>query len=301
MNKKKIFNISESTGAEIQTSKIEQFFYNIFSYFQFKNKKNIAIIKLSGIIGNVGFGKGGLSLDSCNKYLEKAFSLPKLEAVCLTINSPGGSPVQSELIANRIIQLSEEKDIPVYAFVEDVAASGGYFLALAAHKIFVSKSSIVGSIGVISRGFGLQELIKKLGIERRVHTQGKNKSILDPFVAEKEQDIKIIKNLQNKIYNHFVDFVKTRRSGRLNQNDDILFSGEIWTGETSVEYGLVDGIDNMYNFIKNNYDNNINIKYICEKESWIKRKLGISSQTDNIVNTVFDQLAEKIEYSKFKL
>jgi signal peptide peptidase SppA len=299
MNKRTL-KTSEEVSINVPQNKMENLFDNIISFFSCKTKKNIAVIKLSGIIGNVGMGKAGLSIDSLNKYLEKAFSLPKLQAVCLTINSPGGSPVQSELIANRIIQLASEKEIPVYTFVEDVAASGGYFLALAADNIYVSKSSIIGSIGVISRGFGLHELIKKLGIERRVHAQGKNKSILDPFVPEKEQDVEIIKNLQNKIYNNFVDFVKTRRVNRLTQNDDILFNGDIWTGETALDYGLVDGIDNMYSFIKNNYGDNVNIKYITEKESWIKRKLGISAKSDDIVNKLFDQIIEKIEYSKFK-
>jgi hypothetical protein len=300
MNKKKILKMSESSDIIEPQKKIDQVFDNLLSLFSFKGKRNIAILQLSGVIGNVGLGKNGLTINALNKNIEKAFSLPRLEAVCLNINSPGGSPVQSELIANRIIQLSKEKDIPVYAFVEDVAASGGYFLAVAANKIFVSKSSIVGSIGVISRGFGMHELIKKIGIERRVHTQGKNKSILDPFVPEKENDIKIIKNLQSKIYEHFVDFVKIRRGGKLTQNDDLLFNGDIWTGETAFEYGLVDGIDNLYNFIKENYDDNVNIKYISEKESWIKRKFGVSIETEDMIDKIFNKVIEKIEYSKFK-
>jgi signal peptide peptidase SppA len=299
--KKKLFKISDNSAIIAPQNKIWQFFDTISSWIPFTSKKNIAVIRLSGVIGTVGPGRSGLSIESINKHLEKAFSLSRLEAVCLNINSPGGSPVQSELIATRIIELSEKNNVPVYAFVEDMAASGGYFLAIAAHKIYVSKSSIVGSIGVISRSFGLQELIKKIGIERRVYTQGKNKSIMDPFVPEKEQDIKIINNLQNNIYNHFVDFVKTRRAGRLTQTDDILFNGDIWTGETALEYGLVDGIDNMYSFLKENYDDTVNIKYITERESWIKRRFGISNQSTDIIDNLFDKIIEKIEHAKYKL
>jgi signal peptide peptidase SppA len=297
--KKKVLKISNESTVIATQNKVGQFFDNISSWLPFANKKNIAVLRLSGVIGTVGPGRSGLSIESINKHLEKAFSLPRLEAVCLNINSPGGSPVQSELIATRIIELSEKNNVPVYAFVEDMAASGGYFLASAAHKIYVSKSSIIGSIGVISRSFGLQELIKKIGIERRVYTQGKNKSILDPFVPEKEQDIKIINNLQNNIYNHFVDFVKTRRAGRLTQTDDILFNGDIWTGETAFAYGLVDGINNIYSFIKDNYDDTVNIKYITEKESWIRRKFGLSTQSTDIVDSLFDKLIEKIEHAKY--
>jgi signal peptide peptidase SppA len=299
MSKNKTLKIA-SDNVISAPSRFEQIFDSFFSFISFKRNKNIAILKLSGVIGAVSAGRSGLSLDLINKNIEKAFSLPRLEAVILAINSPGGSPVQSELISNRIIQLSEEKKIPVYGFIEDVGASGGYFLACAANKIFASKSSIIGSIGVVSRGFGMQDLIKKLGIERRVHTQGKNKSILDPFMPEKDEDVKIIKNLQSKIYNHFVDFVKTRRIGRLTQSDEILFNGDIWTGETALDYGIIDGIDNMYSFIKNNFGDNVNIKYIAEKESWIKKSLGLGIRSDQTIDDVFSKLEEKIEYSKFK-
>ena len=298
---KKLKMIGDSTIdiEEEKNNKIEQLFNNVVSFFAFKSKKNIVVLKLSGAIGSAGI-KNGLSIDSLRQNIEKAFDTPKLAAVCLSINSPGGSPVQSELIASRIIQLSKEKEVPVYAFVEDVAASGGYFLAISAEKIFASKSSIIGSIGVVSRSFGMSEMIQKLGIERRVYAQGKNKSLLDPFMPAKTQDINIIKSLQKNIYKHFVDFVKSRRGGRLNHNDDILFNGDIWTGEKAHELGLIDGIDNMYNFIKENFRSNVNIKYIEKKESWIKKRLGISSNNQGLVDEALDKIAEKIEFDKFR-
>ncbi|MFK8040064.1 MAG: S49 family peptidase [Rickettsiaceae bacterium] len=257
-------------------SKIQQF-CSSFIPSKFKNKPVVAVIRLNGAIGNVGqFKQGELSIESMNELIEKAFKLPNLNFVCLSINSPGGSPVQSELIANRIIMLSKEKKIPVYSFVEDVAASGGYWLACAAKKIYASKSSIIGSIGVVSSGFGFQDAIKKFGIERRVHTVGKNKSVLDPFSPLKEDDVKIVKKIQTQIYQHFVDYVKSRRVGRLTQDDDILFNGEFWSGESAVDFGLIDGIDNMYNFIYEEFGNNVKIEYIGHKKSWIKKKFGIT-------------------------
>ena len=297
---KKLKMIGDSAlDIEEKNSRIEQFLNYLFSFFSFKSKKNLVVLKLSGPIGNIGI-KNGLSIDSLRKDIEKAFNMPKLAGVCLLINSPGGSPVQSELIASRIIQLSKEKEVPVYAFVEDIAASGGYFLAISADKIFASKSSIIGSIGVVSRSFGMSEMIKKLGIERRVYAQGKNKSLLDPFMPAKSQDINIIKNLQQHIYKHFVDFVKSRRGGRLNHNDDILFNGDIWTGEKAHELGLIDGIDNMYNFIKDNFGSNVNITYIEKKESWIKKRLGLSYNSQGLIDETLDKIAEKIEFDKFR-
>ncbi len=178
------------------------------------SKSTVAVFRLDGVIGKAGGFKSGLTLDSTNDLIEKMFKMDNLDAICLSINSPGGSPVQAELIASRIIALGKEKDIPVYSFVEDVAASGGYWLACAGEKIYASRSSIVGSIGVISSGFGFHEAIEKLGIERRVYTAGKTKSVLDPFQPAKKADIDAIKKLQQEIHGHFIILVKKRRQGR---------------------------------------------------------------------------------------
>ena len=264
----------------IDNSKIKSF-YNCISdiltlEFMKSSKPRIAILRLCGVIGKAGFiGSKGLSLEDLNDRIEEAFSCNKLEAVCLIINSPGGSPVQSELIAKRIITLSKSKKIPVYSFVEDVAASGGYWLACAGSKIFASKNSIIGSIGVISSSFGLQEAINKIGIERRIYTSGKNKSILDPFMPAKESDIELIKTLQSTVHAHFIEYVKTRRSGKITQDDDLIFNGEFWAGDIALDYGLIDGIDDVYSFISNEFGDKVKIEYIKPKESWIKRKLSV--------------------------
>lgn len=268
-------------------------------------KPVVAIFRLEGVIGKVSSMKSGLTLNSLNKLIEKMFKLEKLEAVCLTINSPGGSPVQAEIIASRIINLAKEKEVPVYSFVEDVAASGGYWLACAGEKIFASQSSIVGSIGVISSGFGFHEAIEKLGVERRVYTEGKTKSVLDPFKPAKDSDIKIIKKIQKDIHEHFVGTVKARRAGRLTQNDDILFNGEFWAGQTAVDFGLVDGINDVYSFIKEEFGENVKIEHIEHKQSWLKKRLGMSKISkeisSDIANSLVDTIETKMQNSKFDL
>lgn len=269
------------------------------------SKPVVAIFRLEGVIGRVSSMKSGLTLNSLNKLIEKMFKLEKLDAVCLTINSPGGSPVQAEIIASRIINLAKEKEVPVYSFVEDVAASGGYWLACAGEKIFASQSSIVGSIGVISSGFGFHEAIEKLGVERRVYTEGKTKSVLDPFKPAKDSDIKIIKKIQKDIHEHFVGTVKARRAGRLTQNDDILFNGEFWAGQTAVDFGLVDGINDVYSFIKEEFGENVKIEHIEHKQSWLKKRLGMSQLSkeisSDIANSLVDAIEAKMQNSKFDL
>lgn len=280
--------------------KIEQL-VSLLSFGLSGSKPVIAILRLEGVIGRISSMKSGLSLCSVNKLIEKMFKIERLKAVCLAINSPGGSPVQSELIAARIIDLAKERDIPVYSFVEDVAASGGYWLACAGDKIFASKSSIVGSIGVISSGFGFHDAIAKLGIQRRVYTQGKTKSVLDPFQPEKEADVKIIKKIQKEIHEHFIETVKKRRGGKITQSDDIIFNGEFWSGQTAVDYGLVDGLENMHSFIKNKYGDEVKIEYIEQKQSWFKKRF-MSSATDTkmLTDSMVDSVAEELETRLFK-
>ena len=268
-------------------------------------KQTVAILRLEGVIGKAGSMKSGLTLSSLNKLIEKMFEIDRLAGVCLSINSPGGSPVQSELIASRIRNLAKEKEVPVYSFVEDVAASGGYWLACAGDKIYVSRSSIIGSIGVISSGFGFQNALEKLGIERRVYTQGKTKSVLDPFQEAKESDIKIIKKIQQEIHEHFIDTVKTCRAGRLTQSDDILFNGEFWTGQRAVDYGLADGVDEMYSFIQEQYGENVKIEHIEQKQSWFKKKLGMTQTgadfANDLAEAVIDVAKKELLQSRFDL
>ena len=210
----------------------------------YRNQPTVAVIRLHGVIGGGSRLSGGALNDAgLAPVIERAFAKGKPVAVALSINSPGGSPVQSSLIAARIRRLADEKDIPVYAFCEDVAASGGYWLATAGDSIFVDPSSIVGSIGVISASFGLDQFIERHGIERRVHTAGEDKSMLDPFRPERAEDVERLKSLQATIHANFIDQVKSRRGQRLIRDD--IFTGEIWAGQAAVDLGLADGIGHL--------------------------------------------------------
>ena len=207
-----------------------------------EKKPTVAVVRLSGAIGMVG--RASMNATSLAPVLEKAFRKGKPVAVALEINSPGGSPVQSSLIGARIRRLADELDIPVYAFVEDVAASGGYWLAATADEIYADESSVLGSIGVISSGFGAHVFLARQGIERRVHTAGTSKSMLDPFAPEKKEDVARLKVLLGDIHENFITHVKTRRDGKLDANSD-LFSGEIWLARRAWELGLIDGIAHL--------------------------------------------------------
>ena len=208
----------------------------------FSRNPVVPVLRFTGPIGMATPLRPGISLAATAGAIEKAFSLSKLPTVAVLINSPGGSPVQSNLIFKRIRQLAEEKSKRVYVFCEDVAASGGYFLAIAGDEIYADPSSIVGSIGVISSSFGFVEAIEKLGIERRVYTAGLNKSTLDPFMPEKPEDVARLKALQLDVHDVFIGLVKERRLGKLKAPDAELFSGAFWTGAKALEFGLIDGI-----------------------------------------------------------
>jgi len=206
----------------------------------------VGVLRLDGVIGrSAGPGRQGLSLDSHEKAIAKVFANKQTKAVALVINSPGGSPVQSALIAKRIRDLADEKEIPVVSFCEDVAASGGYWLACAGDEIFADENSIIGSIGVISAGFGFVDLIERFGIERRVYSTGPRKGMLDPFQDEKAEDIDRLRELHDDIFTNFKKHVRRCRGDRLHAADDALFTGDIWTGRQAVEVGLIDGLADM--------------------------------------------------------
>ena len=207
-----------------------------------KSEPTVAVIRLSGMIASSG--RATLNDATIGPVIEKAFSKGKPVAVALEVNSPGGSPVQSSLIAARIRRLAKEKNIPVLAFVEDVAASGGYWLAVAADEIYADSNSVVGSIGVISAGFGVHELLEKNGVERRVYTAGNSKSMLDPFRPEKPEDVARLKELLEDIHANFKEHITERRAGKLPQDRD-LFTGEIWLARKATELGLIDGIGHL--------------------------------------------------------
>ena len=208
----------------------------------FRRRPVVPVIRLNGPIGMATPLRPGLSLSTVAGALEKAFTASKLPAVVLLINSPGGSPVQSHLIFQRLRQLAAEHDKKIYVFCEDVAASGGYFLALAGDEIYADPSSIVGSIGVISAGFGFDRAIEKLGIERRVYTAGTSKSTLDPFLPERPEDVERIKAVQRDVHDVFIGIVKDRRAKRLKGQDGDLFSGAFWSAARALDLGLIDGI-----------------------------------------------------------
>jgi signal peptide peptidase SppA len=250
----------------------------------FKKKKLIAHIKLNGIIGNVGKFKQGIDFAGQEEIISKAFSLKKAKVVAITINSPGGSPVQSHLIYKFIRYQAKKNKKKVIVFAEDVAASGGYLIACAGDEIYANSSSIIGSIGVIYSSFGFTELIKKIGVERRVHTAGKNKSTLDPFLEEKNEDIERLKNIQLDLHKDFINVVEESRGIKLKKNDIELFSGEFWSGSKAKELGLIDGIGNANEILKERFGEDLIIKKFEKSKGWLAKKLSSSNQVDQLVN-----------------
>jgi signal peptide peptidase SppA len=237
----------------------------------------VPVVRLYGVIAPGSRPmQPSLSLASTATAIEQAFAVRGARAVALAVNSPGGSPVQSALIHDRIRLLAAEKEIPVYVFCEDVAASGGYWIACAGDEIWANESSIVGSIGVISAGFGFEDLIRKLGIERRLHTSGEKKSMLDPFGPEKEADVKRLGALQKEIHDAFKAHVRARRGERLQAGDRKLFSGEFWTGAAAQKLGLVDGIGDMKTVLRRKFGDKVRLKLVGHRQPWLRRRLGLS-------------------------
>jgi signal peptide peptidase SppA len=237
----------------------------------------VPVVRLSGVIGAVTPLRPGMSLAGVAKTLERAFATRNARAVALVINSPGGSPVQSRQIYLRIRQLAAEKKLPVLVFVEDVAASGGYMLACAGDEIFCDPSSILGSIGVVGGSFGLQELIKKIGIERRLYTAGEHKAMLDPFLPENPDDVARVKALQREIHAIFIALVKQSRGGRLKGADDVLFTGEYWAGDTSVSLGLADAIGDLRSTLRARYGEKVLTPVIAPASGMLSGLLGRKS------------------------
>ncbi|HMA14444.1 MAG TPA: S49 family peptidase [Kiloniellaceae bacterium] len=237
-------------------------------------RPEVAVLRLSGVIGGFGPLRGGMSIAGLEPLIERAFSVPRLKAVALVINSPGGSAAQSALIAQRIRDLAQEKEVPVLAFCEDVAASGGYWLACAADEIFVQPTSIVGSIGVITQGFGFSGLMEKLGVERRVYTAGDRKAILDPFRPEKPDDVARIRALQDDLHEVFKQMVRDRRGQRLKAPEDKLFSGEFWAGGKSIELGLADSEGELRRVLRDRFGKRVRLRRI-QGPKRLLRRLGL--------------------------
>jgi signal peptide peptidase SppA len=236
----------------------------------------VGVLRLTGVIGGLGPLRPGMTLAALDGAIERAFKLRRLKAVALSVNSPGGAPAQSDLIARRIRDLAEEKEVPVFAFCEDVAASGGYWLACAADEIFARPTSIIGSIGVISTGFGFPDLLERIGVERRVYTSGEKKSMLDPFRAEDAKDVKRLKAIQKDIHESFKALVRERRGERLKAGERDLFSGEFWTGKKALELGLIDGLGEMRQVMRERYGEKVVLKRVDSARPWWRRRLGFA-------------------------
>jgi signal peptide peptidase SppA len=234
----------------------------------------VPVVRLSGVIGAVTPLRPGMSLAGVARTLERAFAVKNAKAVALVINSPGGSPVQSRQIYLRIRQLAEEKKLPVLVFVEDVAASGGYMIACAGDEIFCDPSSILGSIGVVGGSFGFQELIKKVGVERRLYTAGIHKAMLDPFLPENPDDVARLKALQQEIHTIFIALVKQSRGARLKEADEVLFTGEYWAGETSVSLGLADAIGDLRSTLRSRFGEKVQTPVIAPASGLLSGLLG---------------------------
>tara|TARA_A100001037_G_C14978349_1_gene556909 strand:+ start:54 stop:944 length:891 start_codon:yes stop_codon:yes gene_type:complete len=273
----------------------------------------VSVLRLSGVIAASSRIHSGLNLATLAPFIEAAFGQRRAQAVALAINSPGGSPAQTSLIARRIRSLSEEHEIPVVAFVEDVAASGGYWLACAADEIYADESSIVGSIGVVASSFGFVEMMEKLGVERRLHTQGDKKSLLDPFSPEKPADVRRLTSLQKDIFEAFKDAVRERRGEKLTLAERQAFSGEIWTGRKALEHGLIDGIGDLRSVMRERYGEEVRFKVLSREPGLLSRLLrrrfggsaSAAPETTFVPGNWADQLISAVEartlWSRFGL
>ncbi|HVK20050.1 MAG TPA: S49 family peptidase [Actinokineospora sp.] len=264
----------------------------------------VAVVKLHGVITPTPtpLARGTINVSTVESALTRAFAHDRLCAVALAINSPGGAPTQSALVAERVRELAAEKKVPVLAFCEDVAASGGYWLACAADEIYAHKTSLVGSIGVVTAGFGLAGLMERFGVERRVHTAGTRKVRLDPFQPENPDDVAWLKSLQGQLHDQFVDWVRERRDGKLVGADEDLFSGEVWTGVKALELGLIDGVGTLRSVVADRFpDAEISV---AEPKRPLLARLGVASaamSTQDRVLAAMEAVENRTVWSRFGL
>jgi signal peptide peptidase SppA len=263
----------------------------------------VSVLRFEGVI-MPRLRRGGVSLASHAAAIEKAFRAPRLVAVAIVVNSPGGSPVQSALLFRRIRQLADEKGVPVIAFAEDVAASGGYWLALAGDEIFSEETSLLGSIGVISAGFGFYQLIGWLGIERRLHTAGERKSLLDPFLPEDPSDVTRLTVLQQDIHGAFKEHVRCRRAGKINAADETLFSGDVLTGRMALDRGLIDGIGELRTVMRARYGDKVKLRPVAaERRRWplLSRLPFVRREPLALISDLADWLEARLLWARFGL
>jgi signal peptide peptidase SppA len=265
------------------------------------NTPLVHVVRLHGAIGIGTPLRPAITMEGLAETLERAFARKGIAAVALVINSPGGSAVQSALIHARIRALSEETEIPVIAFCEDVAASGGYWLACAGDEIYADSSSIVGSIGVIAAGFGFVEALRKLGIERRVHTAGESKSVLDPFQPEKPEDVERLKRLQEHVHEDFKSLVRERRGGKLRADEKELFSGAFWSGRQALDLGLIDGIGHLRDTLRARFGERTEFRVIAKRPAWGLRRLGLGTAAVDPMASLIDAMEIRALWSRFGL
>ncbi len=265
-----------------------------------RSKPVVPLVRLGGVISSSGsLGRRGLSLEAIEPQLKKAFSVKRARAVALIINSPGGSPVQSSLIGQRIRDLAARADVPVLAFCEDVAASGGYWIAAAADEIFANPASVIGSIGVVSAGFGFDKVIARLGVDRRVYTAGEAKMTLDPFQPEREEEVLRLKALQVDIHQQFITHIESRRGSRLKGDRNDLFSGAFWTGQRALELGLIDALGECRQTILSRFGEDTDILTIEPKRKLLP--FGFSGISGKLVNEATWVAVERAYFSRFGL
>jgi len=264
----------------------------------------VAVVRFDGVIAPRQW-RGAVSLASHAVALDRAFAMKRLAAVAIVVNSPGGSPVQSSLLFRRIRQLADEKHVPIFAFAEDVAASGGYWLALAGDEIFAEETSLLGSIGVISSGFGFTRLIDRLGIDRRLHTAGENKSLLDPFLPEREAEVERLTALQQDIHASFKEHVLRRRVGKIAADDETLFSGEAMTGRMSLAHGLIDGIGDLRGVMRARFGGRVRLVPVASerRRRWFlpRPRRGIEAAGLGFAADLVDWLEARLLWARFGL
>lgn len=294
--------MTDQDGPSVLTGKTG-WLHGLRAKFGGEKRVTIPVVRLHGSIA-AEQRPGRINIESAGPLLERAFKIKKAPAIAIVINSPGGSAVQSRLVSNRIRQLADETGKPALVFIEDVAASGGYFIAVGGDEIFADPSSIVGSIGVIFAGFGFVDAIAKLGVERRVHTAGKNKSTMDPFKPEKPEDVERIKGFELDIHQVFIDHVKARRGDKLSAPDDELFTGEWWTAVRGLDLGLIDHLGDMHAVLRERFGDKLNLVPIAPKRSLFSMPrigFGAATPTGSLATDMVDAVEERVNWSRFGL
>lgn len=261
----------------------------------------VPVLRLDGIIGSAGRFRQGMTLSTLAGPIERAFSIKTAPAVALVINSPGGSPTQSDLIFRRIRALAEEKEKRVIAFAEDVAASGGYWLAMAADEIYAMETSMIGSIGAVMAGFGFPGLIEKIGVDRRLYTAGEHKARLDAFRPESSDDREKIDDLLGQLHGIFKTLVKERRGERLKATQKKAFSGDVWLGGEAKKMGLIDGLGDTRTILREKYGEDVRLKVITPGENWLKRRLGMDSRRSDWPESIIEALEGRALWARYGL